>query len=91
MYLMYGIKYRFEICKMFNIVQYFGAEKGNMCSIFQTDPRTITDPCIRRKYLDLIVKYHQAISADNYDFGQFCFAKHLIKLKSDEPVFQKQY
>ena len=42
MYLMYGIKYRFEICKMFNIVQYFGAEKGNMCSIFQTDPRTIT-------------------------------------------------
>jgi len=39
---MYGIKYRFEICKMFNIVQYFGAEKGNMCSIFQTDPRTIT-------------------------------------------------
>jgi len=28
---------------MFNIVQYFGAEKGNMCSIFQTDPRTITE------------------------------------------------
>ena len=51
----------------------------------------VKDPCIRRKYLDLISKYHQAISADNYDFGRFRFAKHLIKLKSDEPVFQKQY
>ena len=49
------------------------------------------DPKVRKKYIDLLCKYHQAISRHSFDFGRFPYARHKIKTKNENPVHVKQF
>ena len=45
----------------------------------------------REQLTSLILKYHQAFSANEYDLGHTDVLKHTIKLKDDEPRHVKQF
>ena len=45
----------------------------------------------RNRYLQLLLKYHEAISQDKFDLGRSETLMHDIALKSEEPVYVKQF
>ncbi len=45
----------------------------------------------RHKYLNLLLKHHEAISQDKFDLGRTDTLMHEIALKSDEPIYVKQF
>jgi len=49
------------------------------------------DPKVRKQYIDLLCKYHQAISQHSFDFGRFKYARHNIRTKNENPVHVKQF
>ena len=44
-----------------------------------------------QQYLDLILRYHDTCSKGKFDLGRTGVVKHAIRLKSDEPIHQKQF
>jgi len=51
----------------------------------------IEDENIKKKYLDLVLKHHEAVSRDRFDLGRTKTLMHEISLKTDEPVYVKQF
>ena len=45
----------------------------------------------RQRYLDILLKNHEVISAHKYDLGQAKSFMHDISLKSEEPIYVKQF
>ena len=45
----------------------------------------------RGRYLQLLLEYHEAISQDKFDLGRSETLMHDIALKSEEPVYVKQF
>lgn len=45
----------------------------------------------RSQYRDLLLKYHEAISQHKFDLGRTETLMHEISLKTDEPVYVKQF
>jgi len=43
------------------------------------------------KYLNLLLKHHEAISQDKFDLGRTDTLMHEIALKSNEPIYVKQF
>ena len=42
-------------------------------------------------YLQVLLKFHEAISEDRFDLGRFRTDLHEITLKTEEPIFVKQF
>ena len=45
----------------------------------------------KQQYLDMLLKFHEAIGEDRFDLGQFRTNLHEITLKTDESIFVKQF
>ncbi len=45
----------------------------------------------KQKYIDILYKHQQAISANKYDLGLATNFKHKIHLKDNDPVYRKQF
>ncbi len=45
----------------------------------------------KQKYIDILYKHQQAISANKYDLGLATHFKHQIHLKDNAPVYRKQF
>jgi hypothetical protein len=45
----------------------------------------------RQKYLNLLLKNHEAISKDKFDLGRTDILMHEISLKTQEPIYIKQF
>ena len=45
----------------------------------------------KQQYLQVLLKFHEAISSDRFDLGQCRTDLHEIMLKTDEPIFVKQF
>ena len=45
----------------------------------------------KQQYLDVLLKFHEAISEDQFDLGRCRTNLHEITLKTDEPIFVKQF
>jgi hypothetical protein len=45
----------------------------------------------QHKYLNLLLKHHEAISQDKFDLGHTDTLMHEIALKSNEPIYVKQF
>jgi len=45
----------------------------------------------REAYVDLILKHHEAVSRDRFDLGRTETLLHEIDLKSNEPIYIKQF
>ena len=48
-------------------------------------------PEYRKRYEDLLTKYHDVFSKDEYDLGWTEKVSHRIKLKHDKPIYTKQF
>ena len=48
-------------------------------------------PKYRKAYEELMVKYHDVFSKDDYDLGWTDKVSHRIKLKHNKPIFTKQF
>ena len=48
-------------------------------------------PEYRKRYEDLLAKYHDVFSKDEYDLGWMEKVSHRIKLKHDKPIYTKQF
>ena len=48
-------------------------------------------PEYRKRYEDLLVKYHDIFSRNEYDLGWTEKVSHRIKLKHDKPIYTKQF
>ena len=46
---------------------------------------------MKQKYLDLLLKHHEVISDNKYDLGKCSTAMHDIELKSETPIYVKQF
>ena len=46
---------------------------------------------VRKCYLDVILRNHECISRHKFDFGQTKTLLHEISLKTDEPIYVKQF
>ena len=44
-----------------------------------------------QKYLDLILRFHDTCSKGKFDLGRAGVVKHAIRLKTQEPIHQKQF
>jgi transposase InsO family protein len=49
------------------------------------------DSLLRQRVLDLLVKHHDAIAANEMDIGKCGVIKHDIRMRSEEPVHIKQF
>ena len=45
----------------------------------------------KQKYLNLLLKHHEVISDNKYDLGKCSTAMHDIELKSETPIYVKQF
>ena len=45
----------------------------------------------KQQYLDVLLRYHEAISEDRFDLGRCRTDLHEITLRTDEPIFVKQF
>ena len=45
----------------------------------------------KQKYLDLLLKHHEVISDNKYNLGKCSTAMHAIELKSETPIYVKQF
>jgi len=45
----------------------------------------------KQKYLDLLLKHHEVIIDNNYNLGKCLTAMHDIELKSETPIYIKQF
>ncbi len=45
----------------------------------------------KQKYLDLLLKHHEVISDNKYNLGKCSTAMHDIELKSETPIYAKQF
>ena len=45
----------------------------------------------KKKYLDLLMKHHEVISDNKYDLGKCSTAMHDIEMKSENPIYVKQF
>ena len=48
-------------------------------------------PEYKQRYLQVLLKFHNAISEDQFNLGQCRTDLHEIMLKTDEPIFVKQF
>ena len=46
---------------------------------------------LKDKYLHIVLKYHNAVSVDEFDLGRVRVGEHKIPLRSKEPSYQKQF
>ncbi|MGV0994312.1 MAG: reverse transcriptase domain-containing protein, partial [Mycobacterium sp.] len=45
----------------------------------------------KQRYIDLIMKHHDVVSRGKYDLGKCTISEHDIQLKTNEPVYVKQF
>jgi hypothetical protein len=45
----------------------------------------------KQKYLDLLLKHHEVISDKKYNLGKCSTAMHDIEMKSETPIYVKQF
>ena len=45
----------------------------------------------RQRYIDLLLRNHEVISSDKYDLGKCTTSMHDIELKSEDPIYIKQF
>jgi hypothetical protein len=45
----------------------------------------------RQRYMDLLLKYHEVVSSSKYDLGKCTTSMHDIKLKTEDPIYIKQF
>ncbi len=46
---------------------------------------------LHQQYLDVLLCHHEAISQDKFDLGQTDTLMHEIALKTQEPIYVKQF
>ena len=45
----------------------------------------------RQRYLQILLKNHEAVSRDKFDLGRTDTLMHEIALKTEEPIYVKQF
>jgi hypothetical protein len=45
----------------------------------------------RQRYIDLLLKHHEVVSSSKYDLGKCTTSMHDIELKTEDPIYIKQF
>ena len=59
--------------------------------ILETAKLDTVPPTHRERYRELLIKYHEAVSQHKFDLGRTETLMHDISLKTEEPVYVKQF